>query len=234
MNKHKIIIADIPAIVWGDPSEAVYLFVHGKMSKKEEAEGFAEIATLHGFQVVSFDLPDHGERRDPSYPCTVQHGVNDLAHILNYTEKHWKYVNLFACSLGAYFSLLAYQDVSFGKCLLVSPILDMERLIHKMMRWVGVNAEQLQEQQEIPTPTGETLSWDYYDYVRNHPLETWNVPTHILYGERDNFTEKCVLDDFVKKFHAGVQIVKGGEHYFQTEEHVGILYEWIRSNIHAE
>lgn len=234
MKKNKYIIEQIPAIVWGEPSDAVYLFVHGKMSKKEEAEGFAEIATTHGFQVVSFDLPEHGERLETPYPCTVQNAINDLGHILKYTEKHWQKVNLFACSLGAYFSLIAYKDVKFNKCLFLSPILDMERLIQNMMGWFGVNADQLQEKKEIPTPIGETLSWEYYEYVRNHPIQTWNVPTNILYGDRDNLTEKRVLDDFVNKFHASVQTVQGGEHYFQTEEHVCILNEWINSSIQVK
>ena len=234
MKKNTILIEQIPAIVWGEPSDAVYLFVHGKMSQKEEAEGFAELATRQGFQVISFDLPEHGERRDTPYPCTVQNGVTDLQHILKYTEKHWIHLNLFACSIGAYFSLLAYNDVRFTTCLFLSPLLDMERLITNMMGWFGVTEEQLQEKKNIPTPGGETLSWDYYDYVRNHPIHTWNAPTHILYGEKDHLTERGVLDEFVKKFHACVEIVQGGEHYFHTEEHLCRVNEWLRSKIHNE
>lgn len=44
MTVNKIKINDIPAIVWGEKSDKVYLFVHGKMSSKESAEVFAEIA----------------------------------------------------------------------------------------------------------------------------------------------------------------------------------------------
>ncbi len=42
--KQKFALGTIPAIVWGEPSDKVYLFVHGKNSRKEEAEGFANIA----------------------------------------------------------------------------------------------------------------------------------------------------------------------------------------------
>lgn len=231
MKITKIMIEQIPAIIWGEPSDAVYLFVHGRMSKKEEAEGFAEIAVNRGFQVISFDLPEHGERPLNTYPCTVQNGVHDLEQILKYTEQHWKHISLFACSLGAYFSLLTYRDVNFEKCLFLSPILDMERLIHNMMQWAGVQVEQLQKEKEIPTPMGETLSWDYYEYVRNHPIRVWNAPTHILYGDQDNLTERNVLDDFAERFEACVQVVKGGEHYFHTEEQIRILNEWVAENI---
>jgi len=231
MKTTQIMIEQIPAIIWGEPSDAVYLFVHGRMSKKEEAEGFAEIAINRGFQVISFDLPEHGERSANTYPCTVQNGVHDLEQILNYTEKHWKHISLFACSLGAYFSLLTYRDVRFKKCLFLSPILDMERLIHNMMKWAGVQVEQLQKEKEILTPMGETLSWDYYEYVRNHPIQVWNAPTHILYGDQDHLTEQSVLDDFAKRFKARVQIVKGGEHYFHTEDQIRIFNEWMAENI---
>ena len=231
MKTTKIMIEQIPTIIWGDSSDAVYLFVHGRMSKKEEAESFAEIATSRGFQVISFDLPEHGERLPNTYPCTVQNGVHDLEHILKYTEKNWQRISLFACSLGAYFSLLTYNGVRFNKCLFLSPILDMERLIHNMMQWAGVQVEQLQKEKEISTPMGETLSWDYYEYVRNHPIQVWNTPTHILYGDQDHLTERSVLDDFAKRFKARVQIVKGGEHYFHTEEQIRILNEWMVENI---
>ncbi len=34
---------------------------------------------------------------------------------------------------------------------------------------------------------GETLSWEYLCYVRNHPVN-WSVPTYILYGDKDNLS----------------------------------------------
>ena len=59
---NKIKISNIPAIVWGKESDKVYLFVHGKMSSKESAEVFAKIAEEKGYQTISFDLPQHGDR----------------------------------------------------------------------------------------------------------------------------------------------------------------------------
>ena len=38
MKTIKININNIPAIIWGKPSDKVYLYVHGKMSCKEVAE----------------------------------------------------------------------------------------------------------------------------------------------------------------------------------------------------
>ena len=62
MDQGRIAISGIPALLWGSPSERVYICVHGKMSRKESAENFALIAGEKGFQALSFDLPGHGER----------------------------------------------------------------------------------------------------------------------------------------------------------------------------
>ena len=56
MKKQRFMIEEIPALLWGEDSERLYLVVHGKMSCKEEAEGFARIAVARGYQVLSFDL----------------------------------------------------------------------------------------------------------------------------------------------------------------------------------
>lgn len=220
-------IAGIPALVYGTPAEKAFLFVHGRYSRKEEAESFARVVTAKGYQVVSFDLPEHGERAGEAYPCTVQNGVRDLSAIYDAVTNAHRRLSLYACSLGAYFSLAAYRDVAFARCLFVSPILDMERLIRNMMRWSNVTEERLREEKRIETSFGETLSWEYYEYVRNHPVTRWDSPTSILYGENDNLTERDVLDSFARKFSCRVTVMKGGEHYFHTPEQLGFLEDWI-------
>jgi len=93
-----------------------------------------------------------------------------LSLVAAYARHKWKHISLFACSLGAYFSLVAYQEISFRKCLFLSPILDMEYLIQNMMKWFNVSEELLKVKGEVPTPMGETLSWFYHTYVREHPV----------------------------------------------------------------
>lgn len=231
MLSQSTMVASIPTILWGSPSDKVYIFVHGKMSQKEEAAGFASIATRRGYQVVSFDLPEHGERKSENYPCTVQNGVRDLQTIGEFVISKWKNISLFGSSLGAYFSLVAYQDVQFQKCLFLSPILDMEHLIQNMMQWFNVSEELLQEKQEIPTPMGETLSWSYYSYVREHLVLKWENPTYILYGSNDHVTERHVVDTFVTNFHCHLEVLENGEHYFHTREQLDVVDKWLDHNV---
>ncbi len=231
MKKDYITINSIPVIVWGEPSDKVYLYVHGKGGSKELAEGFAVKAIKNGYQVISFDLPKHGDRHINDYDCDIIEGVNDLNVIYEYTKNHWKHIGLYANSLGAYFSLVCFQDIVFDRCLFSAPLLDMKHLIENMMTWFNVTEEQLEKEQYIDTPSGEPLIWDYYKYVLAHPILKWNTPTYILWGTKDTISEKCVVDDFVSRFNAEVTVIQDGEHYIQNPEHKTIKEKWLDSKI---
>ncbi len=146
MEAQRLEIDGIPALIWGRASDKVYVHVHGKMSCKEFAKDFAVIAGEKGYQTLSFDLPEHGERSgDQEYPCDIWNGPRDLKTIAEYAFTHWKAVSLCAGSLGAFFSLHAYRELPFQKCLFQSPIVDMEFLVHRMMDEFGVTEAELRE-----------------------------------------------------------------------------------------
>ncbi len=50
--------------------------------------------------MISFDLPEHGEREYKNYPCKVQNCVKDLNIIMDYAETLSNNISLFACSMG--------------------------------------------------------------------------------------------------------------------------------------
>lgn len=228
-NIQKLTIDGIPAILWGKPSEKIYIHVHGKMSRKEYAERFAEIAGSKGWQTLSFDLPEHGERTDTA-KCDVWNGIHDLNAIADYAFAGWDNCALFACSLGAYFSLNAYADRPFEKCLFQSPVLDMEWLVKHMMLWSNVTEGQLKEKGEIPTDI-DTLRWDYYQYILSHPISRWKLPTAILYGGRDNLQPIEAIRAFADKFGARLTVSENSEHPFMAEKDIEIVDKWLFENI---
>lgn len=138
-------------------------------------------------------------------------------------------VSIIANSIGAFFAMNALGDKQIEKAYFISPIVDMERLIADMMVWAGVTAEELREKKEIVTPFGETLSWEYLCYVRDHPV-TWSVPTHILYGENDPLTSYETISSFAQKTGAALEVMKDGGHWFHTDEQMTYLDEWIRKS----
>ena len=232
MKKTNLKINGIPSILWGETSERLYIFVHGKLSCKEDAADFAEIACKKGYQVLSFDLPEHGQRKDEGLACDVWNGIKDLQTVGFYVlQGGWKEIFLFANSLGAYFSLLAYTDYPFKSCLFLSPILNMERLIQNMLLWSHTGEQELEEKGLIPTEFGETLDWRYYTYVKEHPIKKWDVPTCILYPSADHLTERNVVDAFVSEFRADLVVFPNGEHWFHTEEQLAFLRQWLEEHI---
>jgi hypothetical protein len=107
----------------------------------------------------------------------------------------------------------------------------MERLIRNMMMWFNVDEEQLKAKQEIPTPMGETLSWQYYQFVKDHPITKWSSETYILYGSKDNLTEISIINDFCGKYHCELETLEGGEHYFHTKEQIAALNNWLERKL---
>lgn len=231
MKTQELTIGNIPTIIWGEPSEKVFVHVHGKMSRKEYAEQFAVIAERKGYQTLSFDLPEHGERSDNhDYRCDIWNGMHDLSEIADYAFLNWKEVSLYACSLGAYFSLNTYVDKPFVKCLFQSPMIDMEHMIRQMFLWNGVTEEMLREQKEIATPF-EPLRWDYFQYVLQHPIVKWDIPTSILYGGKDNFQTYEIIKGFADKHNCKLTVSENSEHPFMAPEDLEIVARWLESNI---
>lgn len=105
-------------------------------------------------------------------------------------------------------------------------VADMEKLISNMMQWANVSEAELAEKGEIPTSFGETLSWRYLCYVREHPIN-WRVPTRILYGEHDNLTSIETIEAFAERIGAELTVMPGGEHWFHTPEQMRFLDDWI-------
>jgi uncharacterized protein len=225
----RVVIEGIPALVWGEATDRAYVFVHGKMSNKAEAEGFAAQAAAKGWQTLSFDLPEHGDRKGGA--LNPWNGAEDLGIIGDYAKERWGRLSLFACSLGAYLSLLAYPKAGFEKALFQSPILDMGRLVQNMMTWFGVSEEDLKRRGEVPTPMGETLSWEYRDWVGKHPIDSWPIPTSIFYGSRDSLTERGVVDAFTARFGSELCVLEGGEHFMNDDSQRAACGRWLAERV---
>ena len=102
------------------------------------------------------------------------------------------------------------------------------RLIFDMMSAARVTEAELEARRTVPTDFGETLSWEYLCYVRDHPPR-WHAPTHILYGGKDHLTAAETMTDFAGRVGASLTVMENGEHWFHTEEQLAFLDRWIVS-----
>ena len=227
MKKEELRFGKIPGLLYTVQSDRAFLFIHGKGGNKEEAGLLAEIACEKDWDVVGIDLPGWGARTAEAERFVPWEAAPELRTVYDALKQRYSAIALFANSIGAYFSLLALGDKALERALFVSPVTDMERLICRMMEWAAVTAEQLKKEGEIPTAFGETLSWPYLCYVREHPVTHWNVPTRILYAGRDELVERETIEKFVSRFDAELTVMEEGEHWFHTEEQLAALRQWI-------
>ena len=227
IEHHTVKISGIPAILWGTGSKKVYIYLHGQGGKKEEASLLASIACSQGWQVVSFDLPQHGERTQEEASFVPWHIIPELHHILRYVKQHWTVHALFANSIGAWFSMLSFAKETFSHALFVSPILDMKYLMSNLMQQAHVTEKRLQEEQRMTTSFGQSLSWEYWTFIVNHPIIQWETPTSILYAKHDPMMSLAIAKNFSKKFHCDLHLIENAEHWFHTPEQIMELRRWI-------
>ncbi|MDL2215472.1 alpha/beta hydrolase [Ruminococcaceae bacterium OttesenSCG-928-N02] len=231
MDRKTFMIGNIPSVLWGPSADKLLVAVHGGQSHKTDVviEIVAAIAVEKGYQVLSFDLPEHGERKEEPRLCDVQNCVEDLAQAMQYARTLSGCISIFGCSIGAYFSMLAFRDEPVQKALFLSPIVDMKRLIENMMKWFDVSKARLEKEQQIATPTN-TFYWHYYQYVLQHPVK-WDKPTALLYGAKDELSEYEVVQGFAQKCHAKLSVLEGSEHFFHTERQLDFLKNWLHENL---
>lgn len=196
-------------------NKALVIYIHGKGG--EAAEGAHYGPLFPGCDVLGFDW--HAE--------TPWEALSEFPAFFERWSRGYDRVILVANSIGAYFAMMSLGQAEIEKAYFISPIVDMEKLICKMMAWAKVSEAELRAAGEIETAFGETLSWEYLCYVRRHPVR-WTVPTEILYGGRDNLTDRDTVTAFALAHGAGLTVMEGGEHWFHTDEQMAFLDEWIR------
>ena len=194
----------------------VVIYIHGKYGTAEEAEHYKKIfneADIIGFEYIS------------EYPWDFQ---KEFLNFIDNIYTKYKKISIIANSIGAYFTMLSLTNKKIEKAFFISPIVDMEKLITDMMVSENITEEELYKKKKIKTSFGETLSWDYLTFARKNPIE-WNIPTYILYGENDDLTSYETILNFTNKSKANLTIMKGGEHWFHTDEQMEFLDNWIKN-----
>lgn len=198
-------------------NENLVLYIHGKGGTADEAEHYKYL--FPDYDVIGLDYK-------AKTPMLAKEEFPREFQILS--EKYSRII-LIANSIGAYFAMCSLPQKKLERAFLISPIVDMEKLICDMMKWAGVSESDLHKKGTVETTFGETLSWEYLCFVRKHPID-WNVPTAILYGKYDNLTSKETITAFSNAHKAQLTMMENGEHWFHTPEQMAFLDQWITEN----
>ena len=197
------------------PQNAI-IYVHGKGGSAAECEHYRPL--FPEYDVFGLDFQTF---------TPWETGAEIRSAVLKLKAEYYSVI-LIANSIGAFFSMNADIDSLIEKAYFISPIVDMERLITDMMAWANVTEDELKKKGIIHTSFGESLSWEYLSYVREHPIR-WNAPTAILYGSRDNLTSSDTITTFTESHNAKLTVMKNVEHWFHTDEQMRFLDDWIKT-----
>lgn len=176
----------------------------------------AQAAQAHGWQVLSFDLPQHGARAQNGWPCTMRNCAADLETVMQYARLQWPHLALFGCSMGAYAGLLACRKEALEAAFFLSPVLDMAHMVEDMMAQFHIPQEVLRSQKKLLLPNGQALYWSDLCYLRENPVCMWATPTYILRGSEDFFAGRRPFRRLRKGSPGRIQTAAGAEHYFHT------------------
>ena len=190
------------------------IYIHGKGGNIHEADHYQVL--FPDCDVIGFDY--HAE--------TPWEAKYEFSSYFDEIREKYDSVIVIANSIGAWFLMNMRDSSPIEKAYFISPVVDMEKLITDMMKWADVTENELKERKEIKTGFGETLSWEYLCYVREHPVK-WDVPTRILYGEKDHLTSFETISAFAERTDAALSVMSGGEHWFHTEEQMVYLDNWL-------
>ena len=192
------------------------LYIHGKGGSSSESVRYE--ALFPGRDVIGLEY-------EASTPWNTGAQIGSAVEEL---KSRYEKITLIANSIGAFFSMNANIDALIEKAYFISPIVDMEGLIVEMMAAAGVGEDELRSRGTVETPFGVTLSWEYLEYVRRHPIE-WSVPTAILYADGDALTARRTVEAFAKAHGASLTVMENGEHWFHTGDQLRFLDNWIKT-----
>ena len=198
--------------------DKIVIYIHGKGGNPGEAIHYKSL--FSECDVIGLDYT-------AQFPWEAK---EEFPLLFNSICKNYKSVEIVANSIGAFFAIYSLSNQQIENAYFISPIVNMERLITDMIHWADVTEDELKEKKEIQTTFGETLSWDYLCYVRENPI-TWTIPTHILYGEKDDLTSYETISKFAKQINATLTVLENGEHWFHTEEQMKFLDDWIKQAV---
>lgn len=194
------------------------LYIHGKGGSAQEAERYKPLC--RGYDVLGLDYK----------AAAPWEAKEEFRAAYERLREQYDSIRIIGNSIGAYFAMHALSQAPVERAYFISPIVDMARLIADMMTWANVTEPELRDRQEIPTAFGETLSWEYLCYAREHPVR-WHTPTDILYAGNDHLTSHDTISAFARKTGASLTVMPDGEHWFHTPEQLAFLDRWLQGRL---
>ena len=107
------------------------VYVHGKGGSAQEAEHYKSLFPKD--EVIGFDYRSQ----------TPWQAKKEFFAFFTTQRSRFEHITLVANSIGAFFGISSLDETLVDRAYLISPIVDMEKLICDMMQWSGVTEQEL-------------------------------------------------------------------------------------------
>jgi len=193
----------------------VVVYIHGMNGSSKDAEDFSYLKD--NYDVVGLDYKDGNPWELGDF----------LKGEFENLTKNYKEIILIANSIGAFYAYEYLSGFNIKHAFFISPIADMFQIIINLEMEYGISSRDLKEKKEIKLENGQVLSYDFYQHMLNYK-DNWDVPTDILYGERDDIVYIENIADFLARHpNSKLTIKQGSGHYFHTDLEKLFIKEWI-------
>lgn len=228
-------IGGIPAKLYrADSAMGTVLAVHGFAGSKESAaiEGLAKLVCGKGLNVITYDLPAHGERSEPTAQLNAEHCIGEIFAVEQYIRKNFGGdMYAFATSFGAMCLLfrLEQADDSFRRIVLRVPAVNMSTSLVKIAAMTdrAFSMEKAREQGFVIRMSKEyRIPYSFYErLLRCHCLREsgkWNDSRIMtVYAELDELVDVADTKEFLRLNPRIVSLCIGGAgHRMQNETHL--------------
>ena len=198
----------------------VAVYIHGLYGSAKEAGDYSYLKD--DYDVVGLDYKDGN-------PWELKETIRSEFKKLT---KNYKEIIVIASSIGAFYAYEYLSDFNVKRAFFISPVADMHQLIFGIMMSNKICLEKLKEERIIKIDDKTSISYDFYKSLENHQ-DSWEVPTEILYGEKDNVIYIENIADFLADHpDAKLTIKQGSEHYMHTEEEKEFIKNWFLNSLY--
>ncbi len=202
--------------------DKVVVYIHGLHGSAIEIEDYSFLK--EEYDLIGLDYEDGN-------PWELEETIKSKFEEI---IKPYKEVVVIANSIGAFYAYEYLSSYDIKQAFFISPIASMPQLILNIMMSNGVTRDELKEKKLIMLDDGTVLSYNFYKSLQNHK-DNWNVPTDILFGERDKLVYiENIIEFMVSHPNTRLTIKKDAEHYFHTEEEKEFIKDWILKSINRD
>lgn len=228
-------IGGIPAKLYrADDATGTVLAVHGFAGSKESTaiEGLAELACARGLNVLTYDLPAHGERTESADQLNAERCIGEMLAAERYIKQNFGgNMYAFATSFGGMCLLFRLEQASdsFKRIVLRVPAVNMSTSLVKIASMTDrdFTMEKAREQGFVIRMAKEyRIPYHFYEQLLQcHCLREsakWNDSRILtIYAEHDELVDIADTKEFLRLNPAiGSLCIKGAGHRMQNEAHL--------------